>query len=117
MGFFARHAECRADAIHVGIKLWERIALAGVFSSRTALSGPQIARLHAAQLLSVIEKIPAVPELPVADAVDPDLDLLLDDFGHLPGQDGGVVAVRGLGGAGAACRNRRQFAGMGRSDR
>jgi len=37
-------------------------------------------------LLRIVEKIPAIPEFTVADAVNSKLDLLADDRGNLPGQ-------------------------------
>jgi hypothetical protein len=49
-------------------------------------------------------EIPAVPELAIADAAQSELHLLADHLGHLPGH--------GVGRA-----DRRQVAGMGRSDR
>src|ERR1700722_1008467 len=112
-GLFAGHAECRADTIHILIELWKRVAFAGLFPPRSAFARPQLARCHPAELLPIVEKIPAVPELAVADAVDSDLNLLFDHFNDLRGR---AVGARPLSRVGRYSHGRQPTA-MGRSDR
>jgi len=102
--FLAGDAEHGADAIHVGIEFWERVAFTGRFPAGSAFAGPQRARGDAFELPRVVLEIPAVPELAVADAAQSELHLLADHLGHLPGH-------------GVSRADRRQPAGMGRSDR
>src|SRR5580700_6041543 len=109
-GLFAGHAECRADSIHILIELWKRVAFAGVFPPRSAFARQQLARRHPAELLPIVEKISAVPELAVADAVDSDLNLLFD---HLNDLRGCAVGVRALSRVGRYSHG-RQPTGMGR---
>src|SRR5580704_10527148 len=112
-GLFAGHAECRADTIHILVELWKRIAFAGLFPPRSAFTRPQLTRCHPAELLPIVEKIPAVPEFAVADAVDSDLNLLFD---HLDDLRGRAVGARSLSHVGRYSHG-RQPASMGRSDR
>src|SRR5579862_9576380 len=100
----AGDAEHGADTVHVGVEFWERIAFAGCLSPGSAFAGPQRARRDAFELPRVVLEIPAVPELAVADATQSELHLLADHLGHLPGH-------------GVGRTDRRQPAGMGRSDR
>src|SRR5580700_9124504 len=100
-GLFAGHAECRADTIHILIELWKRVAFAGV-----------LARRHPAELLPIVKKIPAVPELAVADTVDSDLNLLFDYLLYLRGR---AVDRRPSSRSGRRSHG-RQPAAMGRSD-
>src|SRR5580700_10793472 len=112
-GLFAGHAECRADTIHILIELWKRVAFAGLFPPRSAFARPQLARCHPAELLPIVKKISAVPELAVADAVDSDVNLLFDYLDDLRGR---AVEARPFGRGGRSSHG-RQPATMGRSNR
>src|SRR5262249_48704806 len=80
------------------------VAFARALPARAFFARPQRTLRHAAQLLRVVLEIPAIPEFAVTDAVDADLDLLLDHRGHLPWQGFGLR------------HQARQAAGVGRSD-
>ena len=88
----AGHEEQRPHAVHVLVEFSELVALAGAMPRGRKLTRLERARLDAGEMVSVIGDVARLPELAVADAVDPDLDLLAHGVGDglldLPVVDG-----------------------------
>src|SRR5215472_16857468 len=72
--------EQRAGVVHVGVEIGKFVALAGRMPSGRRLAWSNRARLDAGEVRGVMGQAASRPELAVADAIDPDLNLPLHHF-------------------------------------
>ena len=86
--------EQRSSVVHVGVEIGKFVAFSGRMPSGGWLARSYRARLDAGEVRRVMGQAASRPELAVADAIDPDLDLpphrFCDGWCDLRSDDGGV---------------------------